>query len=341
MKCHRMRNLIALASMTFAAFSFPAFSQEENLPVEIIVSGKQPGPPMWRVKNGDNTLWIFAWLSPIPKNIFWESDKVEAVIADAQEYITQPDVDLSIPKLVMFNPINIFRGVRLGNRIALNEDKASLEEVLPQALYTRFSVLKSQYFPRNKKLEKYRPLVAGGQMVREIQKETGLVPAEDVDKKIRRLVKRNKDITVTEIKVEMQLEGGFKDLAARIETMMASISRELELSCFERQLSQMEEDLDEMQYRANTWAQGYIQEFRFIPLPGDEEDDCTKLIAFSSEQETYEEVSGTLRAMWLDAAETALIKNKNTFAVLDFSQLLLDDGLLAQLRERGYQVIEP
>ena len=178
-------------------------------------------------------------------------------------------------------------------------------------------------------------------MVNQIQEEAGLVPAEDVGKKISRLVKRNRNIKVTEIIYEMKLEGGFKDIAGRVESMMSSISSELELSCFERQLSQMEEGLDEMQYRANTWAQGYIQEFRFIPLPGDDEDDCTNLIAFSSEQETYEEVSSTLRAMWLDAAEAALSKNANTFAVLDFSQLLLDDGLLAQLKERGYQVIEP
>ncbi len=318
-----------------------ARSQENSLPVEIVVTGKQPGPPMWRVKNGENTLWIFAWLSPIPKDILWESDKVETVIADAQEYITPPDVDLSIPKLVMFNPINIFRGVQLGKRISRNKDKATLEEVLPDDLYARFIKVKTNYFPRDKKIEKFRPLVAGAQMIKKAQEEAGLVDADQVEKKIRRLVKNNRSIIVTEVRVEMKLEGGFKDIASRAENMMNSISADLELSCFERMLSQTEEDLGEMQFRANTWAQGYIEEFKFIPLPGDDTDDCTNLVAFSSEKDTYDDIIIQIRNKWLSAAETALAKNKTTFAVLDFSQLLLEDSLLAQLEARGYEVIEP
>jgi len=318
----------------------PVFAQDD-VPVEIIVEGKQPGPPMWRVKNGDNTLYIFAWLSPIPDNIFWESQRVEQVIAEAQEYIMMPEADVSVSPLVMLNPLNIVRGMSLGKRITRNEDKAELSEVLPPDLYTRFTALKDIYFPRNKKIEKMRPLIAGAQMERIIQKEAGLVPASDVEKRIRRLTKRNRDITVTEVKYEQRLEGGFKDLANRAETMMDSFPWELELSCFERQLTKAEEDLDEMLYRANTWAQGYIQEFKFIPLPGDADDDCTQLIATSSEKDMYEDITTTLENQWLTAAENALAANAVTFAVLDFSELLLEDGLVARLKTRGYEVVEP
>ena len=178
-------------------------------------------------------------------------------------------------------------------------------------------------------------------MVSAIQKEAGLVSAEDIGKKIRRLVKKNRNIKTTEIRYKMELEGGFRDIADRVTVLMNSISPELELSCFERQLTKMEEDLDEMQYRASTWAQGYIQEFRFIPLTGDDEDDCTNMLMVSSEKESIEEIWSNVSGMWLDAAENALQNNPTTFAVLDFSQLLLDDGLLARLAARGYNVIEP
>ncbi len=365
--------------LTGLVLSFAALAQDP-VPVEIVVEGKQPGPPMWRVKNGDNTLYIFAWLSPIPDKIFWESRRVEEVISEAQEYIMMPDADISVSPLVMLNPINIVRGMSLGKRVTRNEDKAELSEVLPPELYSRFVALKQRYFPRNKKIEKMRPLIAGAQMERIIQKEAGLVPADDVGKRIRRLVKRNRDITETEILYERRLEGGFKegrkktwrkcstgpipghraisrnsssfhspgmldggfrDLASRVETLVDSFPRELELSCFERQLSRMEEDLEEMQYRANTWAQGYIQEFKFIPLPGDADDDCTQLIATSSEQDIYEDITSTLKQEWLTAAEKALASNTVTFAVLDFSELLLKDGLVAKLKDRGYEVLEP
>lgn len=326
--------------LTGLALSFAALAQDP-VPVEIVVEGKQPGPPMWRVKNGDNTLYIFAWLSPIPDKIFWESRRVEEVISEAQEYIMMPDADISVSPLVMLNPINIVRGMSLGKRVTRNEDKAELSEVLPPELYSRFVALKQRYFPRNKKIEKMRPLIAGAQMERIIQKEAGLVPADDVGKRIRRLVKRNRDITETEILYERRLEGGFRDLASRVETLVDSFPRELELSCFERQLSRMEEDLEEMQYRANTWAQGYIQEFKFIPLPGDADDDCTQLIATSSERDIYEDITSTLEQEWLTAAERALASNTVTFAVLDFSELLLKDGLVAKLKDRGYEVLEP
>ncbi|PCJ42529.1 MAG: hypothetical protein COA71_03180 [SAR86 cluster bacterium] len=317
-----------------------AYSQS-TMPVEIIITGKQPGPPMWQVKNGENTLWIFAWLSPIPKNIFWESEKVESVIADAEEYIPRPSGGTSISKLVMFNPINIIRGIRLGRRISRNDDGATLEEVLPAQLYERFAALKAEYFPRDNDIERLRPIAAAGRMVGHIQEAAGLVSADDVGKRIRRLVRRNRDIQVTEINYEMRIEGGFRDIADRVEEFMASISPELELSCFERQLTQMEEDFSEMRYRASTWAQGYVEEFRFIPLQRDEGDDCINMIATSTEQGTYEEVLTAMSSMWLDAVENALINNETTFAVLDINELLLEGGLLAQLKARGYEVIEP
>lgn len=333
--------LTVIATSLLTAIPMSSRAASTDTPVEIVVTGKQPGPPLWRVKHGDHTLYIFAWLSPIPEDIVWESTRVEQVISDAQQYLMMPDVDVSVSPLVMFNPINIFRGMSLGKRVMRNEDDATLEDVLPPDLYARFAVLKTRYFPRDRKIEKMRPLVAAGQMVSAIQEEIGLVPAGDVGKRIRRLVKRNRDITVTEIKVDMKLEGGFKDLANRVEDLMASIPPALELSCFERQLSRMEEDLDEMQYRASTWAQGYIEEFKFIPLAGDADDDCTNMLRVSSEQETISEIEDRLYGMWLDAAETALISNTTTFAVLDFSQLLLENGLLARLAARGYEVIEP
>lgn len=333
------RTLLILFS--FLLLSPAAVAQDDNLPVEILVTGKQPGPPMWRVKNGDNTLYIFAFLSPIPKNIIWESERVEKVISEAQEYITRPEVDVSVSPLVMWNPINIVRGIGLGKRISRNEDKATLEEVLPPELYQRFSTLKAEYFPRDKAIEKVRPLLAGGRMITKIRNKEGLEPGDDILKKIKRLAKRNRGIKTTEILYSMKLEGGFKDIASRVEDMMASLPWELELSCFERQLTQMEEDIEEMQYRASAWAQGYVQEFKFIPLTGDEDDDCTRLIFASSEQTTAEEILNGLNSLWLDAADNALQTNQTTFAVLDINQLLLDHGLVAQLKERGYEVIEP
>jgi hypothetical protein len=336
-----MRLLILIASFLTTGASLSTLAQTDDVPMEIVVIGKQPGPPLWRVKNGDNTLYIFARLSPIPKNITWESQRVAQVIAEADEFISEPDVDVSVSPLVMFNPINIFRGMSLSKRVMRNDNDAALKDVLPPELYARFSALKAQYFPKNRKIENYRPIVAGGQMTSEVQDAADLVPANDVDKQIRRLVKRNRSISTTEIRYDMKIEGGFKVIARRVEELIDSIPHELELSCFERMVTRMEENIEEMQYRASAWAQGYIQEFKYIPLRGDADDDCTNMMMVSSEQETISEIMSIVSNQWLDAAEKALIRNRTTFAVLNVNELLLYDGLLAQLASRGYEVIEP
>jgi hypothetical protein len=44
---------------------------------------------------------------------------------------------------------------------------------------------------------------------------------------------------------------------------------------------------------------------------------------------------------WLVAVDKALSTNQSTFAVLGINELLSDDGLFAQLKARGYEVVEP
>jgi len=39
---------------------------------EIIISGRRPGPPLWQIENGENTLWVFAVVSTMPKSFEWD-----------------------------------------------------------------------------------------------------------------------------------------------------------------------------------------------------------------------------------------------------------------------------
>ncbi len=320
--------------------ALPCFGQPEQPLEEIIVAGRQPGPPMWRVSKGDNVLWIFPLPDLVPRHMIWDSSSVEAVIADSREALSMPDVDIEMSKLVMLNPINIIRGVRLGNRIRGNPNEATLEDVVPEELYVRFSALKAEYFPRHGKIDDMRPVMAGATMVDIIQRESELVSGEEIAKTIRRLTRRNKDMKRTAIATSLNLEGNFRTLAQRIETVMASLSPEQELDCFEAQLTRMETDLGAARRRANAWALGDIDEFRRIPLPGSENDVCTAMLLASSEGETIEDLIARQNRQWLDAAETALAGNRSTFAVLRISTLLLEDGPIAQLKAAGYDVRE-
>lgn len=336
---NRLSVLTVLAAVLLALGAVQGIAQQA--PVEIMVTGRQPGPPLWRVSKDDKVLWIFPYLSPVPRAMEWDSTKVAAVIAEADEVLGMPDVDVDLPLRLMLNPLNIVRGIRLGKRLTRNADGTTLQELLPPELDARYAALKERYFPRDKDLEKLRPLMAGARMSAIVEREVGLVSGSEVMDRIRQLIRKNRNIRRTPIEVKMEVEGSFSTLAQRAEAMMGSLSFEQELICFEARLRRLERELGDVQGRANAWARGYVDEFRGLPLPGSSDDSCAALVFTSSESVTVQDLLAQMDARWLEAAEQALARNQITFAVLDIGQLLQEDGLLAQLQARGYEIKAP
>jgi hypothetical protein len=158
---------------------------------------------------------------------------------------------------------------------------------------------------------------------------------------LNRLIRRRGDIRRTDVELDMRLEGSFGKLAERLERLIESITPEQELACFESQLDRAERDIAAMKARADAWAQGYVEEFRGVALPGSSEDTCVQLLFDSSEAEMITDLQVRLDERWLASAVRALSENAHTFAVLDIDELLLEDGLLARLRALGYRVVEP
>lgn len=333
--------LIASLSLLMAAdFALAQTAPEESLEV-VVVTGRQPGPPLWRVISGDHVMYIFPKLSPVPKGMEWESGRVERVLAASQEAMLEPNVEADFSTRILFNPINIFRGMRLVNRLSANPDDATIDAVLPPELYARYEALKLKYFPREDEPEEMRPIFAGAMLSERILREEGLDTGNGIEKEIERLIRRTDDIVETQIEVTADLTGSFSDLAERAERLVASLPPELELECFEQELARLETDLEDMKSRANAWASGRIDQFRGIPLPGDVNDACENMLFESSEFETLDQLVTELDRLWLEAAERALATNSSTFAVLDIVELLGEDGLLAELKARGYEVVEP
>lgn len=333
-----MKRVLGILLLVSAAF---AVAQPEA-PEEIVVTGRLPGPALWRVSNGDDhVLWIFASLSPIPKDMVWESQRVEQVIAEADEYLEAPGIEASVSPLVLLNPINYVRGFRLIKRLQANPDGKSLQEVLPPAMYQRFAALKAQYDPKNKDVEQMRPLFAVGTISDPILAQNDLVGNREVMKKINRLLKRNRKLERTTTEVTLEIEGGFGDLKDRAETMMSSLPFEQELACMKRSLDRYENEIEEMKSRANSWAKGWVDDLRGMPLRGTSDDPCQVLVMASSESQTVAEMQSQSERAWLTAAEKALANNQTTFAILGVRDVLSEEGLLAKLKARGYKVREP
>lgn len=335
-----MKTVIELLVLLLLLVSAGAQAATHEPPEEVVV-GLQPGPPLWKVTNGANTLWIFPYLSVIPKDMVWESDRVARVIADSQEYIGMPHQEAGTSLLPMLNPANLLRGYRLVRRLQRNPDGSTLGEALSPHVYARYAALKARHFTGNDDLEELRPLFAGGRMAILIRDDVGLVERGEILDTIWKLARRNRGMKLTDISVDLAVEGNVTELADRAEAMLDNLSREQEQVCFDQRVRYFEENLNRIKVRANTWAQGLVTEFREVALVGAESNACMDAVVASSGQDTLVDMDARLDQMWLDAAQIALTNNASTFAVLNIDDLLRTDGPMSRLRSRGYEVREP
>jgi hypothetical protein len=311
--------VLLLAAPALAASDDPP----EGLDDELVVVGRYPGPPLWKVSNGTNELWIFATLDTIPKGMTWDSANVERVVGGAEALLLPPGASARPP-----NPFKLIGFYRQARRLSRNEEDALLVDVVPSDLYARYTVLRDKYIPNEDKLERQRPAIVAMRLYSEALDATGLTYGGDVQKSIERIARRARVERInTEIKVSVPdlLEGA------------AELSAEAEIECFATILSSIETDLPARAARARAWATGDIAGLRALDFP-DIRGDCLSFFASSARLSEMLEDSSN---QWLAAAENALAVNRSTFATLDIRDLVGAEGLLARLRERGYEIREP
>ncbi|MES2624610.1 MAG: TraB/GumN family protein [Pseudomonadota bacterium] len=299
---------------------------QSSVPEEIIITGKVSGPPLWQVKNGDNTLWIFGFLSPLPEDFRFDSSGLEKVIAGADEVLSRPDLEMS-ESLGPFKAIGLYRQYR---KMRVNDDGKTLDEVLPAELYVRVLAARETYGPRGKGLLKLRPLFAALALDKAAREKAGFKDAAIVGNNITRLVKLHK-VQLTELLVESDLS--YRAMLDEVDAM----SPAAELACLRTSLERIETDIEGMKERARAWGYGYMSELYAMEFP-DPQGACVEAIL---EGPNLKALFTQAEALWLVNAERALTENHSTFALLEMQTLLASDGLLARLKDKGYEVVAP
>jgi uncharacterized protein YbaP (TraB family) len=334
---HRMQSLLALLMflapmLASADDAIPsAAAAKARVLDEIVVSGEQPGPGLWKVSKGDHVMWVLGSLVPVPKRMYWQSEDVEKVVAESQQVLLGLSVQVDSGK-GLFGSLMLM-GSMLGAR--KNPEKEMLKDMVPADLYARWLVLKQKYLGRNKGVEKRRPIFAAFDLYEKAISRSGLSNSSNVYKVVEKTAKRN-DVAITETKVKIKL----KDPKAAIKKFKQSPLDDVE--CFAKTLQHLESDLETMKDRANAWATGdtaLLQELSYT----DQGRTCVMTMLESSalEGEDFAELPDLLRAAWLKDAEAALTRNTQSFAVLPMRELVGADGYLAELRQRGYTVEAP
>jgi uncharacterized protein YbaP (TraB family) len=314
-------------------FAAPLSAQESAELPTVVVTGEQPGPGLWKVTSGDHVLWILGTLSPLPKDMHWQSKDIEQTIASSQAVLDPPRVKMDAD-VGFFGKLALLPAL-VGVRD--NPDHRTLSDVLPPDLYARWTELKTKYFGagRARNLETWRPIFAAIELWNQAIRKAGLTRSDIAGDVVRNAAKQAKLEPIAPaytVKVE-------DPRAAVKEFKKGSMD---DLDCFRKTLDRIDSDIDAMAVRANAWATGDVDALRRLP-DTDQREACIEAVANSdlAKERGISDLPDRVENAWLDAASASLAKNAVTFARLPIMDLLAPDGYVTKLRARGYKVEAP
>ena len=325
----RLIVLLLLCCCIPPAVAQPGGQVEELEP--IVVSGVQPGPGLWEVRRDGHVLWVLGVLSPVPKDIEWQTAEVAQRIGESRQV-------LDMPSAVFDADVGFFGRIALAPTLVgarNNPGRRKLAEVVPQAQYARWSTLKQKYIGRSGKVEKWRPLFAAMELYKDAIESLGLRSSRGIVRTVRGLAE-GAGVEVVPVRLEIDIE----DPKAAIRQFKKSTLADLE--CFGMTLDRIEDDLGLMARRANAWASGDLDALRRMPYR-DQMRSCMDA-ALSAEvlrERGIGDLDERVERIWLDAAKAALARNDSSFAMLPMDRVLAPDGFLAALVAQGYTVLAP
>ena len=315
--------------------SAPAWTQTEaapplvEAPSTVLVVGQRPGPGMWKISKGDHVLWVFATYSPLPVNMQWRSQQVEAIIAQSQLYLSPPTLGANV---------GLWGGLKMLPHVVgmrKNPGGAMLRDVVSPEVYARWRVLKAKYGVSDA-AESERPVFAAETLYNAGLKHAGLATSDEVSKAIQALLVKN---NVKEMKSHVQLDIPNPGKTLK-EFKRGSVD---DAACFKATIERLEIDIDVMRARANAWSKGDLAEIRKLSF-AEREAACQIAMESSSALRDGMGLAGTekrVRKLWLEAAEHALANYPTSFAMLKLSNVLRKDYVMTELQARGYSVQAP
>jgi len=269
--------------------------------------------------------------SPLPKKMEWASRDVEKKIAQSDAILFETSVNVSTDRGMFGNMLLIpsLYGARK------NPNDAELKDVLSPELYQRWSVLKAKYIGRDNSIERWRPIFAAQELFEKAIEKSGLSSENVVRPVVVDAAKEYKK-PIIRPKIEVKIE---KPKAAIKEFSKSSLA---DIECFAKTLDRLETDLNTMIDRGNNWAIGDVEALKRLAFT-DQSQSCISALtnAAVSQKTGLNDIRQRAVQAWLAAADTALAKNKSTFAILPMGDMLRPTGLLASLRAKGYVIEEP
>jgi len=295
----------------------------------------QSGPALWHVKQADgHSLWILGTVNPKPEGFRWRSPAVERAIAESQLVLRQSNempAGITV-ELYSLDPLQHVRVALHEKQLESHEDEVRLRDALPPDLYVRFDALRDRYLPRSRSIDKQRPVEAANRLYRAALAEEGLSTRAAIHAEVERLAHKH-GVDVEDVTLEIKVPAR---TAMEIDTERSQQLVSAEIPCLQATIEQLETQLPVMIERSRAWAAGDVKRLRELPYLTR---DACNYAPWSAPR--WKDLPQRLSNHWLDTVETALRTHRSTFVLIDISVLLKPDGVLAALKNKGYQIVEP
>jgi TraB/PrgY/gumN family len=294
-----------------AAFAQVLDDPEATVVEAVVVNGRLPGPAWWKVSDSDTTIFILGLPPSLPKAMAWDSSVLDNRLNGAFAYITPPTARATLTDIPAL----------LKLRKSLLAERP-LEQNSP-ALAARLSRAWAAADPKSPDdWRDWKPLGAALFLAAKASKGTGLEYSQP-EKAIAKLARKNR--------IKVRAAASYKALP-----MMNAVARQhgeaAGLACLEDVLDDIDRGPEPDRQAARAWAEGRVRASLAARRGYDR---CILLLPGVSDF-TRRAAADEVRAL-----SEALKTPGHAVAVYSLRGLLAADGVLDQLRARGYTVKTP
>jgi len=308
-----MTRWAALAAVVLLGGAAPAPIEDPEATVveALVVQAVEPGPAWWRVSDGDSTIYILgAPESPMPPGVTWDKRTVERRLTGANALLMGTSVTAGLRDLPALLKIR-----------AQLKSKTPLEAGLSPALRARFVAARERLRQPASRYDGWTPLVAGA-----------LIYGDSRDRKKGWTYTRGAVVQAAKkrrVKVVYSAEYKVVPFAR---TAIAGLTPAIHQQCLESALEDIETPEARVRASAAGWARGDVAVALTAPRNFDR---CLLILSGGADlwrRQSRDDVA---------AIAAALKKPGKTVAVIGLRRLLAEDGVLEQLRDKGFAVAGP
>ena len=313
------RALLALAAVLLAAAPSLASSPpgledpEATVVSELVVKAVRSGPAWWTVQKGGSVVYILGMPeAPIPKRPAWNQSALQQHLAGADVLIVPVEGKAGLGDIL---PL-----LRMRSRL---KSKIPMEQTLPEPLRVRFAAARMRLNKPASRYAGWDPIYAGQILVGDFHQATQTQTTNG--ETIAAIAVRN---AARRAHVPIRPAGSFR-VVGLLDPAIRNLTPQISEACMAEALDEVEAGPQALDATGAAWVRGDVPAFLAGPRGFAS---CLLLIQGGAAfwRQTMAEEA--------DAVAAELAKPGHAVATFPIRSLVAEDGILARLKARGFEV---